>query len=165
MDEWRVMTKPRYPGRSGVLGMTLIELMIALAIVGVLTSIAMPMYASYRDRIDRATAAKDVGVLQTLISDYRLEMGAYPVDLAAVRNGARMDPWGRPYVYVDLTIVSGNGKARKDHKFNPINSDFDLYSLGKDGVSQQQLTQKDSLDDIVRANDGAFIGMAGDYSP
>jgi len=165
MDEWRAMKKPRHPGPGKVLGMTLIEVMIALAIVGVLVSIAIPSYASYRDRIDRATAIKDVGVLQTLIADYRLEMGAYPVDLAAVRNGARLDPWGRPYVYVDLTIVNGNGKARKDHKFNPINSDFDLYSLGKDGVSQPQLTQKDSLDDIVRASDGAYIGPAADYSP
>ena len=39
---------------------------------------------------------------------------------------------------------------------DPINSKFDLYSMGKDGVSQTQLTNKDSLDDIVWANDGGL---------
>lgn len=57
----------------------------------------------------------------------------------------------------------GKGKARKDRKLNPLNSDFDLYSLGKDGASKTQLTNKVSLDDTVRANDGAFVGLAADY--
>lgn len=55
-------------------------------------------------------------------------------------------------------------KARKDRKLNPLNSDFDLYSLGKDGLSKPQLTNRDSLDDIVRANDGAFVGLAANYT-
>ena len=45
----------------------------------------------------------------------------------------------------------------------PINSDFDLYSMGEDGKSKSPLTAKPSHDDIVRANDGAFIGLATDY--
>jgi hypothetical protein len=39
-----------------------------------------------------------------------------------------------------------------------------LFSPGKDGVFKPQLTQKDSLDDIVRAQDGAFVGVAADFS-
>jgi len=145
-------------------GFTLIEAMIVVAIVGVLAAIAVPMYGNYRDRVNRAQAVRDVGALQALISNYQLNNSAYPANLASLKGGTLTDPWGRPYVYVDLTSINGKGKARKDHKENPINSDFDLYSLGKDGASKAQLTQKDSLDDIVRANDGAFIGMAADYS-
>ena len=48
----------------------------------------------------------------------------------------------------------------KDRFLVPINSDFDLYSMGKDGKSQMPLTAKDSRDDIIRANDGAYIGLA-----
>lgn len=139
--------------------------MIALLIVGVLAAIALPKYADYRDRIDRAKAVQDIGMLQAIISNYKLNSGSYPADLAAIGNGGMLDPWKHAYVYVDLSSVNGNGKARKDHKLNPINSDFDLYSMGKDGVSKPQLTQKDSLDDIVRAGDGAYVGLAAEYSP
>jgi general secretion pathway protein G len=104
-------------------------------------------------------------VLQLLIKDYAADRGSFPASLADVGNGGKLDPWGHAYQYADLTATQGNGSARKDHKLNPINSDFDLYSMGKDGVSRTQLTQKSSLDDIVRARDGAFVGLAADFSP
>jgi general secretion pathway protein G len=52
---------------------------------------------------------------------------------------------------------------RKDGKLNPLNTDFDLYSLGRDGESRETLNARPSRDDIVRANNGAFIGLAEDY--
>jgi general secretion pathway protein G len=52
---------------------------------------------------------------------------------------------------------------RKDRFLVPINSDYDLYSMGKDGKSSSPLTSKNGRDDIIRANDGAFIGLASDY--
>ena len=45
----------------------------------------------------------------------------------------------------------------------PLNSTYDLYSMGKDGQSQSPLTAKASLDDVIRANDGGFIGLAAHY--
>ena len=45
----------------------------------------------------------------------------------------------------------------------PINTDFDLYSMGPDGKSVAPLTAAFSQDDVVRANDGSFIGVAKDY--
>ena len=45
----------------------------------------------------------------------------------------------------------------------PVNSDFDLYSMGADGESSAPFTAKNSHDDVVRANNGAFIGLAEDY--
>lgn len=151
--------------RARVAGLTLIEIMLVVALIGVLAAIAMPMYANYRDRINRSTAIMDIRVLQVLITESAASSGTFPASLADIGNGGKLDPWGHPYQYVDLTAVNGHGKARKDHKLNPINSDFDLYSMGKDGVSQMQLTQKDSLDDIVRARDGAYVGLAADFSP
>jgi general secretion pathway protein G len=38
-----------------------------------------------------------------------------------------------------------------------------LYSMGKDEKSRPPLTAQMSRDDIVRANDGNFIGMAAEY--
>jgi general secretion pathway protein G len=55
------------------------------------------------------------------------------------------------------------GQARKDRSLVPINSDFDLFSMGRDGQSQPPLTAGPSRDDIVRGNDGGFVGRAADY--
>ena len=45
----------------------------------------------------------------------------------------------------------------------PLNSEYDLYSKGKDGASAPALTAAASKDDIVRANDGGFVGLAINY--
>ena len=72
-----------------------------------------------------------------------------------------LDPWGRPYVYNKFPpgrrVPPG---ARRDRFLVPINSTFDLYSMGKDGRSNPPLQGGPSRDDIVRGNDGGFIGLA-----
>ena len=73
------------------------------------------------------------------------------------------DPWGRPYVYTDLSQKGSKGKARKDHKLNPINADFDLYSVGEDGKSATPLPAAASQDDVIRAREGAFLGLASEF--
>ena len=45
----------------------------------------------------------------------------------------------------------------------PINTDFDLYSVGADGRTAAPLTARFSHDDVVRANNGSFIGLAVNY--
>ncbi len=45
----------------------------------------------------------------------------------------------------------------------PINSRYDLYSVGADGQSTPPLTAKTSRDDIIYANDGGYIGRASGY--
>jgi general secretion pathway protein G len=82
--------------------------------------------------------------------------------LADVHLDTKLDPWGQPYRYYNI-LANGKGHARKDHALNPLNRDFDLYSVGPDGQTKPQITQKDSLDDVIRANDGVFIGVAADF--
>ena len=75
-----------------------------------------------------------------------------------------VDPWGRPYAYLNIAAAGGGvGGFRKDKNLNPLNTDFDLYSSGKDGASSGPLSAQDSRDDIVRANNGSFIGKGEDY--
>jgi general secretion pathway protein G len=73
---------------------------------------------------------------------------------------------GNPYEYLavfgmDKTEI--DGKWRKDRFLIPLNTDFDLFSMGQDGVSKPPLTSQDSWDDIVRANNGGFVGLAHKY--
>jgi general secretion pathway protein G len=66
---------------------------------------------------------------------------------------------------VDFASLKGGGASgkRKDRFLVPVNSTYDLYSLGKDGKSRRSFTASASHDDIVRANDGGFIGLASNF--
>ena len=144
-------------------GLTLVELTIALIITGVLLAIAVPSYQQYRERLRIDQAKQDIMAMSAIIKNYYQDARAYPDSLADVGLGGMLDPWKNPYGYLNLGDKKGHGHARKDHSLVPINTDFDLYSMGPDGRSSPPLTAKHSRDDIVRANDGAFIGVAADY--
>lgn len=145
---------------------TLLEVLIALAVIGVLAAIAIPSFAQYFERARVAQAVNDISGMSALLSKY-MDDNNYspPNDLAAIRMAGKLDPWGRPYVFTNLKSAIGRGSARKDKYLNPLNSDFDLYSVGKDGDSRLPLSPKVSQDDVIRARDGRFIGLAKDFDP
>lgn len=163
------MTRSRLGTRretASSFGFTLIEVLIVIGILGVLASVAVAKYSDYRDRTRVYQAVTEIGALSVIISQYARENNHTPPDsLADVRAGGKLDPWGGPYQYVNLVSINGHGKARKDKNLNPLNTDFDLYSMGKDGASQTSLMAKTSRDDVIRAGDGRFIGLARDFDP
>ncbi|MEJ2180091.1 MAG: hypothetical protein P8Y28_06530 [Gammaproteobacteria bacterium] len=62
-----------------------------------------------------------------------------------------------------MSSAKNKGSVRKDKNLTPVNSDYDLYSAGKDGLTRLPFTAQQSQDDIVRCNNGSFIGLALDY--
>lgn len=148
-------------------GFTLIELLITVAIVGILSAVAVPGYNGYVDNARVVQAIADIsGIEAKFEAHYRYNNGKYPPSLTEIGAQDMADPWGNPYQYLNLSNTNDKnvtGKARKDHNLVPINSDFDLYSTGKDGKSASPLTAQISKDDIVRANNGRFIDLASKY--
>jgi general secretion pathway protein G len=45
----------------------------------------------------------------------------------------------------------------------PLNSDYDLFSIGADCRSASSLSSQFSLDDVIRANNGGYFGLGKDY--
>jgi general secretion pathway protein G len=144
-------------------GFTLIELMVATALVAVLITIALPSYQHWRNRVLTRQAGQEIAVMAAAIKQSYVDARAYPDDLASAGLGGRLDPWGRAYVYYNVE-ANGRGGARKDRALNPINSDFDLYSLGPDRQTHVQVSNRASDDDVIRARDGAFIGTGAEFS-
>src|SRR5262245_41214745 len=158
--------QPRAQSRARpAAGFTAIEIMLAVVIVGITAAIALPSYASYRERIKVTQAVLDIKEIEFKVQAYRMDHYAFPPTLGEVNMASKVDPWGNPYQYTNLEAAKGNGSARKDKNLVPINSDFDLYSMGKDGASVGPLTAKASRDDIIRAGDGRFVGLASDFDP
>lgn len=143
-------------------GFTLTELLIALAILGVVAGLAYPSYTRYVDRAKVAQAVADIGGMHVALQGYIGENREPPDSLAGIGAAGKRDPWGRPYAYLKLSKAS-IGKARKNKNLVPINTQYDLYSMGKDGASQGPITTAPSRDDVILANDGGFIGKASDY--
>ena len=144
-------------------GFTLIEIAIVLTLIGVLATIALPIYQNYRNRVKVTQAVLDIGLMSVVINAYREDAQAYPSSLAAVGMDTRLDPWGNPYRYLPLDVAGNIGFARKDRALVPINTDFDLYSMGADGQTVAPIAAPVSLDDVVRANNGRYVGLASKY--
>ena len=146
-------------------GFGLVELMVVLVIMSLLVSVAVPGYDRYVQGAKVRAAIGDIGKLGLAIEEYRLRnMDRIPMTLAELGVDIPNDPWGRPYEFLNIR-AGGAGAAglRKDGKLNPLNTDFDLYSRGRDGDSKAPLSAGASRDDVVRANNGAFIGLGAGY--
>jgi len=61
-------------------GFTLIELMIVVAIVGILAAIALPAYQDYVVRSKMSEAIAAIAACKTSVSEYASSHGAYPAD-------------------------------------------------------------------------------------
>lgn len=144
---------------------TLIELLIVVAMIGSLAAIAINSYQGYVERARVSRAVAEIAQIALMLERYNLDNRTYPATLAALRMDILNDPWGQPYQYLPIAVDPPPkvGKIRKDKNLNPLNSDFDLYSMGPDGQTQTQLTAAKARDDIVRANNGAYIGVAENH--
>ena len=142
-------------------GFSIIELILALCIFGTLVAIVIP---SYQHIVEKAKVAKAIGDISAIGIDLQ-SARELPASLGGIGRDGLRDPWGNLYVYHRFDLSKG-GKpqgARKDRFLVPINTTFDLYSKGKDGASSAPLTAKSSRDDIIRANDGGYVGLAENF--
>ncbi len=155
------------------LGFTVVELSLSVAIVGTIAAIAVPKLhdAVYLAQVARAIG--DIRALQVELVGHETH-GSLPEFLSQIGRGDMLDPWGNPYVYMNFGTSAAldqhwggtegaTGKPRKDRLLVPLNSFYDLYSIGKDGETDEDLQADKSHDDVVRANDGGYIGLASKY--
>jgi type II secretory pathway pseudopilin PulG len=135
----------------------MVELVIVIAIITALAAVVIPSYNTYINKTRNARAMSEIRTLATEISSYSLDHnGTNPPgdDLTPIGRNGFLDPWKRPYVYKTIPVLedpSGSGAT--------LNKDFDIYSTGVDGASAPEGGDPLNKDDIVRSNDGAFVGL------
>lgn len=130
------MQSPERPPAEA--GFTLLELMVAIVILGLLATVVMINVLPSQDRAMKEKAKADVSVLEQAVESYRLDNFTFPTTeqgLKALTSPpaglARADryrqdgyirrlpddPWGNPYQYA---YPGEHGR-------------FDVYSYGADG--------------------------------
>jgi len=122
--------------RMGERGYSLLELLVALAILSLIIAIAAPRLIGYFEASKAKTAKIQIANLSTAMDLYYLSNGSYPSEQQGLKalvekpEGAAawdgpylnkadgiIDPWGRPYEY----------------KQPGVHGKFDISSLGADG--------------------------------
>ncbi len=117
-------------------GFTLIEILVVMAIIGILASIIVPKLTSKVGDARVQKAHHDIKVISSMLDLYKLDKYGYPNS----EQGLEMlvgpylktlpkDPWGKAYLYLN--------PGAHNAKF------FDLYTLGADGVSGGNDENKD----------------------
>lgn len=158
-------------------GITFTELLITLVIAAILAAIAVPMFGGATPDCDNPDARQgpmmrakiaqvtgDIGEIHMALSRFELSYDRYPDSLADVGLGDMRDPWGNPYQYLEVFGRKDVGPVRKDHNLKPVNSSYDVYSMGPDGRTASPFTSTLGKDDIVMANDGDYFGLACQYN-
>ena len=133
-------------------GFTLIELMVVVAVIGVLSAIAIPQYQNY---VARAQVAEGFSLLASgkmAVAEYYNENGSFPTDNATARLGAANTIIGK---YVGSVTVGNAGALTV--AFNTTTSHDDLQ--GKNFV----LTPTDNGGSISWACGVGTVGV--DYLP
>lgn len=125
-------------GRKRQRGFTLIEIMVVIAILGILAALIVPKIMSRPDEARRVAAKQDIGTVMQALKLYRLDNGRYPTQEQGLRaliekpsidpapnnwkDGGYLerlpnDPWGNPYQYL-----------------NPgVHGEIDVFSYGPEG--------------------------------
>ena len=121
--------------RARASGFTLLELLVVVAIIGLLVGFVAPRYFGQIGKSEVATTKAQIDALEKALDQYRLDTGHYPSTEAGLnalaqrpqntpkwngpylKKAVPLDAWGKPYAY----------------KSPGESSDFDIVSYGKDG--------------------------------
>jgi len=158
-------------------GLTLVELLLALVVAAILASMAVASYGTSEPDCSNLNARQsplmrskigqisgDIGEIHLAASPFELSRGRYPTSLAEIGLDHLRDPWGNPYRYLVVFGRQDVGPVRKDHNLKPVNTGYDVYSMGPDGATASPFTSTNGKDDIVMANDGDYLGLACQYN-
>jgi general secretion pathway protein G len=142
-------------------GFTLAETLLTMAFLAISAGAAAPHVATHLEQTRAARAAQDISRIETALQVYRDQHHELPDSLEQLPLPVPLDPWGRPYEYVNFAT---RGLSEQRFFYNlPLNSDYDLYSRGADGDTDIALNAASAADDVVRGRDGGFVGLAADF--
>ncbi len=131
----RIITREKQSQR----GVTLVELLVVLAILAFISAIVVVNILPERDRAAVRKARIDVGIIESALDQYRLDMMVYPTTeqglqalVSAPANTPRID-WYRPGGYFRGSVPLDPWGAPYQYRYPGERGVVDVFSYGADG--------------------------------
>lgn len=127
---------PKISPLSRMAAFTLLELLVVVAIIGLLAGYVGPKYFGQLGKAEVKAARAQIDAMEKSLDQYRLDVGRYPSTEQGLnalvtqpagaakwagpylKKGVPLDPWGKPYNY----------KSPGEH------GEVDIFSYGRDGT-------------------------------
>jgi len=118
--------------RGNSKGFTLIELMIVIAIIGILAAIAIPNFIAYRNKAYCSRAESDANSLTAAIADY-FSIPAHDStpsldDINLTLSGNNSATVNGPIDAISVTVTDGSGNCPDDYKKYDPYWNGDIYT-------------------------------------
>ncbi len=119
------------PSRRGTAGFTLIELLIVVAIIGLISAIAIPNLLNAIDKGKQKRSMADVRSIATAVESYGVDNARYPLN---VSTWSAMKPLLNPFFIKDPPDVDG-WSTTWDTATDAAGDVYTVASLGKDAAA------------------------------
>ncbi|NKB34712.1 MAG: type II secretion system protein GspG [Pseudomonadales bacterium] len=111
-------------------GFTLIEILVVMAIIGMLAVMVAPNIFNQQAGAQRDAALSQIASLEAALDTYRLDVGEYPDSLEGLReDDSGRASWNGPYLRRDIPLDPWNN----EYVYDSNGREFTLLSYGPDG--------------------------------